>query len=225
VPDLFAQGEEAAEPELAIRARAPRARVARPIHISGYDREARDFYATPDWVTEALLRHAQFRGRVWEPCCGAGAVTIVMQRHGYDVTSTDIADHGFGAPGVDFLSCQTLPDGCRSIVTNPPYGDARSLKGQEKSAMAMLRFVHHALGLTASRQGQLALLVRLQWIAGKRASALMSAGPFAAVVALTRRIHWFNMGEETNISQHHHAWVVFDHAHPAGQPPALLFAE
>ena len=34
----------------------------------------------------------------------------------------------------------------------------------------------------------------------------MSAGPFAAVIALTRRIHWFEMGEETNISQHHHAW-------------------
>jgi hypothetical protein len=225
VRDLFAQGEEAAEPELAIRARAPRARVARPIHISGYDREARDFYATPDWVTEALLRHAQFRGRVWEPCCGAGAVTIAMQRHGYDVTSTDIADHGFGASGVDFLSCQTVPDGCRSIVTNPPYGDARSLKGQEKSAMAMLRFVHHALRLTESVHGQLALLVRLQWIAGKRASALLSAGPFTAVVALTRRIHWFNLGEETNISQHHHAWVVFDYAHPRGQPPALLFAD
>jgi len=28
----------------------------------------------PDWVTEALLRHVQFRGRVWEPCCGTGAI-------------------------------------------------------------------------------------------------------------------------------------------------------
>ncbi len=164
-------------------------------------------------------------GEFWEPCCGAGAITTVMQRRGYDVTSTDIADHGFGTPGVDFLSCQTVPEGCRAIVTNPPYGDVRSLKGKEKSPMAMLRFVEHALRLTESVQGQLALLVRFQWIAGKRASALMSAGPFAAVVALTQRIYWFNMGEETNISQHHHAWVVFDHAHPAGQPPAILFAD
>ncbi len=31
----------------------------------------------------------------------------------------------------------------------------------------------------------------------------------------TTRIHWFNRGAETNISQHHHAWVVFDHAHPS----------
>jgi len=205
--------------------KTPRPKLSRPIHISGYGRKSDDFYATPDWVTEALLRHVQFRGRVWEPCCGAGAITNVMQRRGYDVASTDIADHGFGTPGTDFLSCRTMPEGCRAIVTNPPYGDGGSLRGQARSPLAMLRFVEHALRLTESAQGQLALLVRFQWIAGKRASALMSAGPFAAVVALTRRIDWFDAREKTNISQHHHAWVVFDHAHPAGQPPALLFAD
>ena len=215
----------AEQPGPAKRGRTPETSFARPIHISGYKRTARDFYATPDWVTEALLRHVQFRGRVWEPCCGAGAIATVMQRQGYDVTSTDIADHGFGASGVDFLSCKTMPEGCRSIVTNPPYGAARSLEGQEKSAVAMLRFVDHALRLAESVNGQAALLVRLQWIAGKRAAALMSAYPFAAAVALTRRIHWFDKHENTNISQHHHAWVVFDHARPAGEPPALLFAD
>jgi hypothetical protein len=77
--------------------------------------------------------------------------------------------------------------------------------------------------LTEDVQGQLALLVRFQWVAGKRAAALMSAGPFAAVIALTRRIQWFDRGASTNISQHHHAWVVFDHAHPtlSSGPSAL----
>ena len=226
--DLFALSE-AADAELTERVRMPRTSTtnsihsSRSIHSSGYDRKVLDFYATPDWVTEALLRNVQFRGRVWEPCCGTGAITTVLQRHGYDVTSTDITDHGFGTPGVDFLSCQAVPEGCRALVTNPPYGtDTPSRKGQEKSAMAMLRFVNHALDLTGSVQGQLALLVRFQWVAGKRAAALMSAGPFAAVIALTRRIQWFDSG---NISQHHHAWVVFDHAHPTGHPPTLLFAD
>jgi len=67
--------------------------------------------------------------------------------------------------------------------------------------------------------------VRFQWVAGQRAAALMSAGPFAAVIALTHRIQWFDRGDATNISQHHHAWVVFDHAHLTGQPPTLLFAD
>ena len=181
IRDLFALSE--LEPAIA---EPTRRRTSRPIHNSGRDRESHDFYATPDWVTEALLSRVRFRGRVWEPCCGTGAITTVLQRHGYSVTSTDIADHGFGKPGVDFLSCQAMTDGCRSLVTNPPYGDhRRSREGQEKSAVSMLRFVDHALHLTESVQGQLALLVRFQWIAGRRAAALLSASPFAAVVALT----------------------------------------
>jgi hypothetical protein len=191
--------------------------------VSGYDREARDFYATPPDVTEGLLQHIRFRGPIWEPCCGTGAMSTVLAAHGHDVVSTDIADRGFGVSGVDFLACREVPEGCRSIVTNPPYGDTGSHKGQTKSSAAMLNFLRHALALTASVEGQLALLVRLQWIAGKRAADIMSAAPFAAVVILTQRIRWFDMGELTNTAQHHHAWVVFDHAHPPGQPPALFY--
>ncbi len=190
--------------------RSASAAERRAIHVSGYDRESRDFYATPSWVTEALLRHVRFRGPVWEPCCGDGAISNVLAAHRYEVVSTDIAERGFGNAGIDFLACRHVPDGCRSIVTNPPYGDTGSHKGQDKSSAAMLNFMRHALALTASVQGQLALLVRLQWIAGRRAADMLSSGPFAATVILTRRIQWFDMGERTNAAQHHHAWVVFD---------------
>ena len=70
------------------------------------------------------------------------------------------------------MSCQAVPEGCRALVTNPPYGtNTPSQKGQEKSSTAMLRFVDHALRLTGSVQGQFALLVRFQWVAGQRAAA------------------------------------------------------
>lgn len=196
----------------------------RAIHVSGYEREGRDFYATPDWVTEALLRHVRMRGPVWEPCCGTGAMSAVLAAHGHTVVSSDLADRGFGTPGVDFLACNAVPGGCRSIVTNPPYGDTGSQAGQARSSLAMLEFLRHALALTASVQGQLALLVRLNWIAGQRAAAMLSAGPCAAVIVLTQRIQWFEMGEHTNRAQHHHAWVVFDHDHPSARPPSLLYA-
>jgi hypothetical protein len=196
----------------------------RPIHYSGYEREGQDFYATPAWVTEALLRHVTLRGPVWEPCCGDGAMSSVLAAHGHQVVSTDIVDRGFGTSGVDFLACRDVPAGCRSIVTNPPYGDSGSHTGQSRSPSAMRGFLTHALMLTASVQGQLALLVRLQWIAGRRVAEVMSAAPFAAVIVLTQRIRWFDMAERTNAAQHHHAWVVFDHAHPPGQPPAMLYA-
>jgi hypothetical protein len=202
----------------------PRPPATRAIHNSGYQREHRDFYATPAWVTQALLQHVRLRGAIWEPCCGDGAMSSVLAGQGYDVVSTDIADRGFGTPGVDFLACRSMPEGCRSIVTNPPYGDTGSHVGQSKSAPAMLDFLRHALQLAASVEGQLALLVRLNWIAGRRATQIMSAAPFAATIILNRRIQWFDMGARTRAAQHHHAWVVFDHAYPPGQPPQLLFA-
>ena len=125
---------------------------------------------------------------------------------------------------MDFLACRAVPDGCRSIVTNPPYGDSGSHGGQSRSATAMPGFLRHALGLAASADAQLALLVRLNWIAGQRAAAILAAGPFAATIVLTQRIRWFDMGDRTNAAQHHHAWVVFDPAHPRSRPPALLYA-
>ena len=204
--------------------KSARATSARPIHVSAFARAGDDFYATPSWVTEALLQHIRFRGPIWEPCCGDGAMSAVLSRHGYAVVSTDIADRGFGTSGVDFLACRTVPDGCRSLVTNPPYGDSGLHTGQSRSPTAMLNFLRHALMLTSSVQGQLALLVRLQWIAGQRAAEVMSTAPFAAVVVLTQRILWFERGEDTKPAQHHHAWVVFDHTHPPGQPPAMLYA-
>jgi hypothetical protein len=208
-----------------VSCRGPVRRVeTRAIHVSGYDRQGRDFYTTPDWVTEALLQHVGFRGPVWEPCCGDGAMSKVLAKHNYSVISTDIAERGFGTSGVDFLACRSVPEGCRSIVTNPPYGDTGSHKGQARSSVAMLAFLRHSLKLAASVQGQLALLVRLQWIAGRRAADVLSAAPFAATVILTRRIQWFDMEERTEHAQHHHAWVVFDHAQSAGTAPALLFA-
>src|SRR4051794_29054930 len=73
----------------------------RPVHLSGYERAGQDFYATPTWVTEALLRHVRLRGPVWEPCCGDGAMSTVLATHGHEVVSTDIVDRGFGEPGVD----------------------------------------------------------------------------------------------------------------------------
>lgn len=174
-------------------------------------------------MTEALLAQIALRGPVWEPCCGDGAMAKVLEAHGHRVVASDIDARGFGTPGLDFLAARAVPGGCRAIVTNPPYGESGTQPGQSRSPVAMLTFLRHALALTASVQGQLALLVRLQWIAGQRAAAIMSAAPFAAVIVLRQRIRWFDQGAQTNHAQHHHAWVVFDHAHPPGQPPALLF--
>jgi hypothetical protein len=194
---------------------------SRRIHVSGYERQSQDFYPTPGWVTEALLKNVKLRGPVWEPCCGDGAMAGVMEQAGHKVVATDLVDRGFGRSGVDFFECTTLPEGCRAIVTNPPYGEAGL---PANSAIGMQKFVRHALDLTMRANGQLALLVRFQWMAGKRASTLISSGPLSRVVVLTKRIQWFNMGERTTTGQHHHAWLFWDCSYGRLLPPSMVFS-
>ena len=145
----------------------------RPVHISGYAREAHDFYPTPDWVTACLLRHVRLRGQVWEPCCGDGAIARMLQAHQYPVVASDAEDRGFGTAGVDVFACDAFPPGCGALVTNPPYGDGGASRKATNASSGMLRFVRHALDLSMAANGQLALLVRFQWMAGKRAAAML----------------------------------------------------
>jgi hypothetical protein len=144
----------------------------------------------------------------------------------YAVVASDAAEYGFGPGGVDFLACAGFPPGCGAMVTNPPHGDGGAERRAASASSAMPRFVRHALALTRRAEGQLALLVRLQWIAGMRAAALISDAPLRTVLVLTRRIRWLETGGRTNSGQHHHAWIVFDAA--AGgdprEPPRVVFA-
>jgi hypothetical protein len=75
-------------------------------------------------VTEALLQRLRFRGLIREPCCGAGAISTVLAAQGYDVISTSIADYGLGTRVSISRASGSIRDGCRSIITNPPYGEA-----------------------------------------------------------------------------------------------------
>ncbi|HEX5317790.1 MAG TPA: hypothetical protein VFW46_01455 [Stellaceae bacterium] len=197
----------------------------RAIHISGYDRQAEDFYSTPAWVTGCLLRETRLRGPVWEPCCGDGGIARALGEAGHRVEATDLADYGYGAPGVDFYACDGFPTGCTALVTNPPYGDGGPVRRTTNVSLSMLRFIRHALDLTAKAEGQLALLVRFQWIAGKRASEMISAAPLDTVIALTRRIQWFSENQHTTTGQHHHCWIVFDYRRDPGRPPRIVFAQ
>ena len=201
----------------------PPAGGPRPIHISGYARQAHDFYATPPWVTACLLRHVSLRGQVWEPCCGDGAIAQLLQQHHYGVVASDIADRGYGTTGVDFFQSAAYPPGCGALVTNPPYGDGGESRRPSNASHAMLRFLRHALDLSNAANGQLALLARFQWMAGKRAAALLSEGTLDTVLVLTRRIKWFDAGALTNTGQHHHAWIIFDAARDRSLPPRIVF--
>lgn len=208
-----------------VRTQSKAMKEIRPIHISGYAREPGDFYPTPSWVTECLLQYIKLRGPVWEPCCGDGAIAKVLAARGHEVVASDLADYGFGSAGVDIFQVSQMPDRCRALVTNPPYGDGGARGRAGNASQQMLNFTQHALCLTQRARGQLALLVRFQWIAGQKVAGLLSSAPLEAVIVLTRRIRWFDRGKETNTGQHHHAWIFFDFERASGRRSELVFAD
>ncbi|WP_238937176.1 hypothetical protein [Sulfitobacter geojensis] len=83
-------------------------------------RAAFEFYPTPPEATRALLSVESFQGDIWEPACGDGAISKVLEAAGYQVVSTDLIDRGYGAGGHNFLKSETPL--AKNIITNPPYG-------------------------------------------------------------------------------------------------------
>ena len=72
----------------------------RPIHVSNFGRQGHDFYPTPTWVTQTLLDRVTFRGPVWEPCCGDGAIARQIEARGNRVAvlaAGSVIKHDFGA--------------------------------------------------------------------------------------------------------------------------------
>ena len=83
-------------------------------------RAAYEFYPTPPEATRALLSVESFEGDIWEPACGDGAISKVLEAAGYQVVSTDLIDRGYGVGGHNFLKSDNPL--AKNIITNPPYG-------------------------------------------------------------------------------------------------------
>ena len=84
-------------------------------------RKSPDWWITPREATEALCEREIFRGTIWEPACGDGAISKVLKSQGYAVRSSDLHRYGYGRSEVDFLRTRVLPAGVECIVTNPPF--------------------------------------------------------------------------------------------------------
>lgn len=67
--------------------------VYKIIGASNHSNENRaddDYYATDPKAVEELLKREKFSHYVWEPACGGGHISKVLEAHGYDVLSSDI---------------------------------------------------------------------------------------------------------------------------------------
>jgi ParB-like chromosome segregation protein Spo0J len=176
------------------------ARISREkLKADGRRRQADDFYRTPPQTTEALLRVEQFGAVVWEPACGDGAISRVLESRGLTVISNDLHNRGYGEPGRDFLKEDSLL--APEIICNPPF----ALDDD---------FAIHALDLGVRK---LALLGRVTWLEGvNRHDRLFSRGRLARVwVFSARQTLWRgdDAAPEDDGGMTAYAWFIFQHDH------------
>lgn len=94
--------------------------------VGGHGKRRKDdFYPTPPEATRALLPLIVRWPKIWEPCCGNGAISRELKAAGHTVHSTDLVDRGYGLGGEDFFRCEVPV--AESIVTNPPFKPAAEL--------------------------------------------------------------------------------------------------
>ncbi len=168
-------------------------------------REKDDFYRTPEACTRALLGVERFGPLVWEPACGDGAISAVIEGWAgiRKVLSTDLVDHGYGRAGVDFLSERRLPEPHCDIVTNPPFRLADE-------------FALHALALGARK---VALLGRTAWLEGAaRYRRLWSVHPPSRIWQFCKRQTLWRGDRESpgKGGTTAYAWFVWDRSHAMG---------
>lgn len=143
------------------------------------EREAVDFYSTdPDCVKD-LLELEQFRNKVLEPCCGNGNIAKVLTDAGYDVTATDLYDHGYGTVGIDCFDYTNID---QDIITNPPYS-------------LTTEFIEHMINELQSGH-KMALFLKLQVLEGQaRYQKIFSQGKLKRVYVYVNRVACYKNDE------------------------------
>ncbi len=203
------------------------------------NRHPEDWYPTWPGATRALLSVERFDGAIWEPACGEGDMSKVLEAAGYDVISSDLIDRGYGEGGRDFL--MEWQPRAPNIVTNPPFRWA-------------IEFTDRALQLTEPRpdpgwqklQGadcgcggtdelcvcqntprpsgkrKVALFLRLAFLEGVERGKWFPKTPLARVWIMARRVPMQRgrLHEENDAGGViAFAWFVWEHGHQG--PPSL----
>jgi hypothetical protein len=152
-----------------------------------------DFYETPAWATEELLKREKFNGIILEPCSGAGAISKVLERQ-YQVQSQDIqtAEYIYGDRGVNFLTWDGEVD---NIVTNPPYNLSEKIIWK---------------ALEVSRK-KVAVIMKLAFLESEKRYRLFTTTPFKKVYVFCKRVQMYPHGQSGPKSGTiAYAWYVWD---------------
>lgn len=158
-----------------------------------------DFYPTPPEISEALLSVESFQGSAWEPACGDGHMSRVIESHGLDCFSSDIRSGTYGEE-LDFLKANRSVD---NIITNPPF------KLDDE-------FAEHSPKCATKK---VALMLRLAFLASVKRIPLFQNKdfPLKRVIVLTPRPS-LQAGKISNVrGMTDYAWFVWEKGYE-GEP-------
>ena len=162
------------------------------------DRDADDYYATDPKALEALLQFEVFHDNVWEPACGGGHLSRVLEDCGHCVRNSDIVDRmGGGVEILDFIEGDIdIWDG--DIVTNPPYSFAQE-------------FVEKSLA-TITDGCKVAMFLKLTFLEGKKRKEMFAKYPPKRVYVFSHRVTCAKGGDfaSTKSSAVAYAWFIWE---------------
>lgn len=164
-----------------------------------------DFYETPKWATEKAVEAMLMDGVlnkydvIYEPCCGAGAISDVLEVYGFEnVKKSDIqtADYIKGEKGIDVYDIEN--NACEVVFTNPPYD--RMTKDN-----MLLEFQRIA-------SKKVILLLNIFFLSSKERKALLENSHLRHVYIHSDRVTMFPYGMEKpkNGGTKMFAWYVWD---------------
>ena len=164
-------------------------------------RQADDFYSTPEWAINALLDKEEFKGQIWEPASGDGAISKILEARGLSVFSSDLRTEGvYGEGGKDFL--KEKREGIDAIITNPPFKLA-------------LPFILHGL----NQSNKVAIFGRIQLLEGlERHERLWSKNPPKAVYVFSGRCSCLKDGRKVEAGLMCFAWFVWEKGGENSEP-------
>lgn len=164
------------------------------------ERQEHDFYATDPVAMELLLAEETFAPVIWEPACGLGHLSKILEAHNYRVLSTDLYPRGYGHPEpTDFL--KTHPTNFPGdIITNPPYKYAQV-------------FIEHALDIVRDG-GKVAMFLKVQFLEGKARKKLFLSQPPRTVYVFSSRVNCAKNGDFDEANKKSpavaYAWFVWE---------------
>ncbi len=162
-----------------------------------------EFYETPEWAAESILRFENLNWYVLDPCCGHGVLAEVCKRKGYTVLSQDVRDWGLYKPDIveDFLTGADVSQfgGNKfSVIMNPPFTLAT-------------QFVQRAFDLGAEK---VLCFQRFAWLESARRRDFWDTRPPSKVYLCGDRATCWRadvpLEERASGTTTPHAWFVFD---------------